>query len=201
MGLAEFDIRSNKVTCYYATDGLQSNEFSQGVSSVSSDGKLYFGGSNGVSYFYPDNIQPLRHHFAVMPSEITMGNTLVTTRTMSGGRQVINKAVTDIDHIRLNYRDASFSIGFTTFTYVGTMGVTYLYRIDDGKWTTIRRGDNHVSFTDLAPGHYKLRVKAKVGDDMSAERLITIVITPPWYTSWWAYILYLALVAGIVYYN
>lgn len=200
MGLAELDTRSNKVTCYYATDGLQSNEFSQGVSSVSSDGKLYFGGSNGVSYFYPDNIQPLRHHFAVMPSEITMGNTLVTTRTMSGGRQVINKAVTDIDHIRLNYRDASFSIGFTTFTYVGTMGVTYLYRIDDGKWATIRRGDNHVSFTDLAPGHYKLRVKAKVGDDVSAERLITIVITPPWYTSWWAYILYLALAVGIAYY-
>jgi signal transduction histidine kinase/ligand-binding sensor domain-containing protein/DNA-binding response OmpR family regulator len=199
MGLAEIDVRRNKAACYYTTDGLQSNEFSQGVSAVSPDGRMYFGGSNGVNYFSPDNIMLPHCHLVVVPSEITLGNTPVTTLTRSDGHQIIDRAVTDIDHIRLSYRDASFSIGFTTFTYVGTMAVTYTYSIDGGKWMSIRRGDNHVSFTHLAPGTYKLRVKARVGNDTSAERLITIVITPPWYASWWAFVLYILLVAGLIY--
>lgn len=47
----------------------------------------------------------------------------------------------------------------------------------------------------MPPGHYKFRVK--VNDNNSPERVIEIIISPPWWATWWAYTIYtlLALLA------
>lgn len=198
-GLAKVPPNGKGIMRYYSTDGLQGNEFCKSVSSASPDGMFFFGGVNGITRFIPDNIVHVARKLRVIPSEITVGGVNVTTLTESSGKKIIDRPITDVDHIRLNYRDASFSIGFTTFSYIGSMGITYYFKLDNGRWTPIRRGENHVSFTDLAPGHYKLRVKAVVGDATSAERLINILVSPPWYASWWAYMLYLLIVASAVY--
>lgn len=182
---------------YYAADGLQGNEFSKTVSAVSADGVLFFGGMNGATAFRPGDIQQANSQLTVTPSELLMGSEPVTTLTRSGGRQVIDSPITEARQVRLSYDDASFSLGFTTFSYAGGMGITYYYQIDDGQWLQLPQGSNHVSFTHLSPGRYQLKVKAQLGEVESSVRQISIVITPPWYSSWWAWLIYLAA-AGLL---
>lgn len=196
MGLARMDTRSNTFHCYYASDGLQANEFSA-TSCASTDGKFYFGGINGATFFNPYNIGRVELSFEVVPSELTVANIPVNTLTESDGRQIIDRPINEIETIRLSYKDASFSIGFTTFSYVGTMGITYYYSIDGSEWVALRRGEHHVSFSSLAPGHHELKVKARIGEQESEERTISIIVSPPWYETWWAMLIYAAII-GIV---
>lgn len=199
-GLAHMNQTDKRIMRYYATDGLQGNEFSRSVVDMSSNGKIFFGGINGVTAFMPREITKVNRTPGIWPSELLVGSRTVTTFSESGGHSIIDQAITGVEHIRLSYQDATFSIGFSTFSYEGEMGVTYYYSIDGEEWHMIRRGDNHVAFTNLAPGNYVLRVKARVGEMESEVREISIRITPPWYASWWAYMIYMALAAVVAYF-
>lgn len=199
-GLARMNSTDKSIMRYYATDGLQGNEFSSSASATSSDGTFYFGGINGITYFHPDKIIQVKRSLRLWPTELLVGNVNVTTLSKSGGNAIIDRAITDVEHINLSYRDATFSIGFSTFSFIGEMGVTYYYNINGGDWQSIRRGDNHVSFTNLSPGRYTLRVKARAGDMESNIRKIYIIVSPPWYASRWAYVIYLILTAVVAFF-
>ncbi len=58
--------------------------------------------------------------------------------------------------------------------------------------------EKSVYYFNLAPGDYLFRVKAYGNNDSKGERQIRIHIRPPWWKTWWAYILYgLLLITGI----
>ena len=55
-GLGRFDPETEQFMNYYMSDGLQSSEFIWDASFRDSDGRLYFGGVNGLNAFYPEDI-------------------------------------------------------------------------------------------------------------------------------------------------
>ena len=48
------------------------------------------------------------------------------------------------------------------------------------------------------PGKYVFKVKASSSDGIWAEKMLAIIITPPWWLTWWAYALYVMLLTGII---
>jgi len=67
----------------------------------------------------------------------------------------------------------------------------------DNSWHDIG-SDHRASFFNIPPGTYIYHVKAVSGDGGSVEKNIRIIISPPWWKTWWAYSLYalLAIIAG-----
>ena len=67
----------------------------------------------------------------------------------------------------------------------------------DYSWRSL--GNDHTAyFFNVPPGTYKLHVKAVTADGSAAENTVRINITPPWWQTWWAYSLYILIIAGSI---
>lgn len=68
----------------------------------------------------------------------------------------------------------------------------------DKNWTYLA-ANRKVYFTNLAPGHYTFRLTAATNGRWSQEKQLTITITPPFWNTWWAWLVYAVVVIAIVY--
>jgi len=195
MGISKLIISENRFVNYYAFDGLQGNEFSKGAAFKSTDGEMIFGGINGVSTFYPSKIYDQRRPFKVYLTGLNIMDKPVIKGQKSSGNEIIDGFISDINTIHLSYKDNMFSLEFSTFDFGSPERVYYRYKLEglNSQWMNTELGVNRISFTNLNYGNYKLKVAACVQDNISQEREIYIVISPPWYLSWWAKIIYFIL--------
>lgn len=76
--------------------------------------------------------------------------------------------------------------------------ITYLYSMNGATWMALAPGVNRVSFSDLAPGTYHFRMKAKDYTAYSEEKEIIIQIDPAWWASGWAKLIYVLLILSII---
>lgn len=208
-GLSHYDVRAQRFINYYAGDGLQGNEFMHGAFCKDSiDGKLYFGGMDGITAFYPEAVGVSPRETEVWITEFYIFDRPVHKQTLSGGQPVIGSAVQDASYFRLSHSDNTFSIVFSTLRFSNAEQITYQYKIEelDRCWlpTEPAGGGNRVTYNNLPPGKYTFSVRAVNHGNVSAGRTVVIEILPPWYETWWAYAIYilffLLLVAGVVNY-
>lgn len=54
--MSRFNLNTHTFSNFYADDGLQGNEFSKNASFADHNGILWFGGTNGITYFNPQEI-------------------------------------------------------------------------------------------------------------------------------------------------
>ena len=195
-GLCVFDPNKGVQMNYFADDGLQSNEFSDGTSCIAADGTILVGGTGGITWFKPENIQQTLWNANVQLTALTINGEPVSTATRSGGRQVTETTISTSDHFELGYHDNSFTIQLSTLTYENPEHIVYHYSINGEPYRALPAGTNELSFTHLPPGTYRFRVKADRGGIETPERLFTVIVHSPWYRSAWAYFFY-ALVIGL----
>lgn len=113
----------------------------------------------------------------------------------------------DIDntqHIILNHKQNIFSLDVSSINYDNPSNVVYSWKLEGfyDEWTT-PTDDNNIRYTNISPGKYKLRVRAILMDDnhVLEERAIFITVTPPFWATFWAgilYMLFLVLIGTIV---
>ena len=195
-GLTLFDPDNGHSTTYFADDGLQSNEFSDGASQCSRNGTIILGGTGGVTWFKPEDIQQTKWEASVQLTAFTINGEPVNTATISGRYQVTDTTVNASTHFELGYHDNSFAIQLSTLTYENPEHIIYLYSINGEDWQALPAGHNEISFTHLPPGTYRFRVKAERNSVETPERSFTVVVHSPWYRSAWAYFFY-ALILGL----
>lgn len=106
-----------------------------------------------------------------------------------------------MEHLKLSYRDFSFSLFFSALDFTLPEKNQYAYRLDgfDENWR--QAGTEHsATYTNLDPGSYTFRLKASNHDGFwSQEREIRISISPPPWKTWWAYLLYTLFFLSLVY--
>ncbi len=194
-GISKFIPESNKFVNLYAYDGLQGNEFSTGAVAITEDGEMIFGGVGGVSSFYPKDIKDQRAPIKLVLTGLYVFDKLVVKGQKSGSHKIIDNFISDIDRIKLNYKDNMFTLEFSTFDFGSSESVYYRYKMEglNNQWITTEKGINRISFTNLNYGRYKLRIKACVNNQESVEKVIKVVIYPPWYLTWLAKIIYFIL--------
>jgi len=199
-GISKFIVSENKFVNHYAFDGLQGNEFSKGAAFRSNNGEMFFGGISGVSSFFPQQINDQRITLKVYLTGLNILDKPVIKGQKSGSHEIIDGFISDINTIYLSYKDNMFSLEFSTFDYGSPERVYYRYKMDglNSQWMNTEPGVNRISFTNISYGTYKLKVMACINDNKSEEKEILIIISPPWYLSWWAKILYFLLFIFLV---
>lgn len=182
----------NSYQLYDMGDGLQSNQFNYKSSYKSVDGKIYFGGINGFSCFYPKKLLENKNPI-IPPVEITSFSLLSNTDGIEKNELLIK--LNKKEKITLPYNKSSFSISYVSLSYLSQTKNRYLYKMEgvDNEWNT---GTNrNVTYVNLPPGKYKFMVKASnnsgVWNEQGAE--VEIEVNPPLWLSIPARLIYLLL--------
>ena len=177
---------------YYAEDGLQSNEFLFDSGIKTSDGTIYFGGSNGVNYLEPEKIFKNPN-----PAIIDIAS------VYKDGKKVILGMDNDTPKlIEVSYKDRGISFDFNALNFTRTGKNQYKYKMVgyDPDWVEAG-GRRFTSYTNLPPGDYLFQVTGSNNDglwnDNPAE--IQVKVYPPPWATWWAYTTYVILLGLGVY--
>ncbi|ADB42393.1 histidine kinase [Spirosoma linguale DSM 74] len=200
-GLYKFNPASKRLFHYDVTDGLQSNSFKVGAAYRAADGTLYVGGTNGITYFQPRTLTPNPYPPLVQVTELRVLNQPVGIGDTLNGRVLLEKPYTEPQTIRLEASENDFSIAFVGLNYANPQKQQYMYRLvgynDD--WVRAAPGQRTANFANLPAGDYTFMVKASNDDGIwSVEPAsLQFTILPPWWRTWWAYLLYAAAVVGV----
>ncbi|MEW6735206.1 MAG: protein kinase, partial [Acidobacteriota bacterium] len=104
--------------------------------------------------------------------------------------------------IFLSYNENFFSFEFAALNYTNPENNQYAYRLEGFDKDWIYSGSRrYASYTNLDPGEYLFRVKGSNNDGLWNENGISInvIILPPLWRTWWAYLIYLVSSTGIIY--
>ncbi|MDX1454035.1 MAG: diguanylate cyclase [Gammaproteobacteria bacterium] len=198
-GLNELDPVTGAIRQFDVTDGLQSNEFNSGAQYVAEDGEVFFGGINGLSAFYPESIQR-----RTTPPKVAISKFFKFNEEIARGGPI-----SELNELTVPWSDNVLGFEFSVFDYAAPEKNSYRYRLEgfDTTWL-MDRGSPNVTYTNLDPGSYTLRVQGanSSGRWSDEEARLLLHVTPPFWATWWAYSIYVFLVlssvfAGLAYYR
>ena len=179
---------------YNSEDGLQNCDFNQRSIKTLHNGIIVIGGLYGVNVFAPDHIRYNKMLPNVMFTGLSLFDEAVKVGQSYGGRVSIEKELNDVENVEFDYKQNIFSVSFASDNYNLPEKTQYMYKLEgfNNDWLTLPLGVHNVTFTNLAPGKYVLRVKAINSDGYVGmkEATLGIVVNPPFWMSWWAYLLY-----------
>lgn len=189
--------KNGSISFFTEADGLQGDEFDTQSFWKGVDGKLYFGGINGITSFYPREVlQP-----------VDAGKIVLSGIHVNGDTYPEQGRVDDVSALELPYHQNALTFHFTLSDFSDVAYNVYQVKMDgfDHDWINIR--NTHSIRYQLSPGHYQLHLKgSNDGSTWSEEHTMPITIHPAWWQTilfkWLATMTALGLFAsGTWYYN
>lgn len=198
-GLFRLDPATGHIIAFEKTDGLQSNEFNRAHKFVLPDGRLVFGGLDGYTVLNPDDfdtdnktdqVPVLLTGFQINnePQDINIANSIV-----KGSLSTLSSIVLPHDKNYLRFE-------FAALLYNQPQRTRYRYQLAGADKGWIENSYSNVaSYSALPPGHYTFRINATADNGLwsGAVKEIKIVINPPFWATWWAWLTY-ALIAVVL---
>ncbi len=201
-GLNRLTPSTGRFTRYYAYDGLQDNEFHYRAAFRCADGQMIFGGISGLSLFYPQMIDQKIHDVPPVYFTALNVNNREIDYTSSEDRGILDKHILEATSITLPHSRNNFSVEYAVLEYTNPQKMVYSHKLErfDRTWQSNSPYLRAVTYTNLPAGRYTLKVRASFENDDThfSERAIRIRIRSPWYSSVWAYILYILAFCGVI---
>ena len=197
-GLCRFNLQTKTARNFSQSDGLQSNQFSFNAGLALSSGEFLFGGIKGFNVFFPDSIKDISEQPAIYLTGLKINNNIA-----EGNDPCVTASTRDrIDEITIPFERAVLSLDFLALEYAGADKINYAYFLQgwDKDWNYV----NHIrtaNYSRLQEGTYLFKVKIMDPDGTWGHetQLLKIIVLPPWYRTWWAYLLYTCCFAGAIY--
>ncbi|NCI47712.1 hybrid sensor histidine kinase/response regulator transcription factor [Sediminibacterium soli] len=197
-GLSKFIPGTAYFRNFSQSDGLQSNQFSFNAALALSSGEFLFGGIKGFNIFNPDSIYDHRS----VPNIYLTGVRIDNQPAENDDNYITQGGAGNPGKLTLPYNKAILALDFVALEYSGAEKIAYAYKLEgwDQRWNP-GGSQRTASYSRLEEGSYSFKVKmANPDGTWSGETtLLYVVVSPPWYRSWWAYLLYVLSFAGIVY--
>lgn len=197
-GLSKFNPNTEIFKNYYIEDGLQDNEFNQNAfAKDNKTGNLLFGGVNGFNVFNPERITGNTY----VP-QIVFTNYIRYNTDDQEGKPIIEKGISEMNEISITYKDNIVTLGFSALSYYNNFNNQYRYMLEGFNENWIQLGNNNrVTFTNLSPGDYTLKVIGSNNDGIWNEEgaSLKIYVSPPWWRTKIAYSIYLVIFFAFLY--
>jgi ligand-binding sensor domain-containing protein/serine phosphatase RsbU (regulator of sigma subunit) len=177
-GLAKFNPDTGQFISYDTSDGLENIGYNAGAYYHSRRGEMFFGGINGLVRFYPDKIK-----------ENTQPPPVVITGFSQPDKKLSHILSRQNDRpIELSFRDDVITFEFTALDYTNPSKNQYAYKMEGFDKDWVMAGNRRfATYTNLDPGSYTFWVKAANNTGIWNETgaSIAIIITPPFWETWW----------------
>lgn len=183
----------NSVMNFDERDGLQSREFNSGSGFKASDGRFYFGGTNGLNAFYPERVTANTY----IPN-------IVITRFRINGQDVeigsespLRQHIIVTDQIKLAPNQTSLTFEFSSLNYTNSHKNKYSWKMEGLNETWSEPSTNNfTTFNKMPPGKYIFKVIGSNNDGIWNTNGVNIAIhiRPPFWKSAYAIVMYFILV-------
>ncbi len=201
-GLFCYDSKNRAITHFTTDDGLPTNQFNFSSSLLSSSGMMYFGTVNGLISFMPS-----KNIFSAPKYTTHLKTLFINGVEMNAGLSdsPLTDELDNMSTIHLSYDQArSFVIDYGVIS-PGNVN-SYVYQVwfegIDKTWRDVNAEHRFVGY-NLEEGKYILHVRANnsnFGWNHCPEKQLVIIVSPPFYRSFWAYVMYLIIFSILVYY-
>lgn len=186
-------------TLYNKEDGLQSNQFNYKSSYKAKNGRFYFGGINGFSSFYPQDLNTSKN---IVVPQLEITGVKLLDNSDSELENEIQIKLNKRQKIELPYNKASFTISYVSLSYVTQTKNRYAYKLEgiDADWNYVENNKS-VTYVNLPYGKYLFKVKATNNDGLwnDTPSEIEIEILSPFWLSVPAKVVYFILLILSVY--
>lgn len=201
-GICRFDPKTFSTTSYVKSDGLAGNEFNRYHKFVFLDGRIAFGGLEGYSIFNPDDFDVKKNKF---PVRVQITNIFINNKEQdfTDPESLIQQPYSELKKIELPYNKNYLSVEFAAMQFNEPSKIQYRYMLRGADETWRESGFNNVaSYTQLKPGHYTLLINASIVSGVWSDSVLElkIIIHPPFWATWWAYLIYLLIVVAAIRY-
>ena len=198
-GLSRLNTNNGSIKNYDKNDGLQGNEFLEGISLKTRNNHLLFGGSNGFNYFAPSRIKTNK----VLPVIQLVDFKLFNTTVEIGENTPLQTHISLSSEIKLKHNQNFFSIEYVGVGYTASEKFEYAYRLQnfEKEWNYVSK-QRIASYTNIPHGNYTFEVKAANNDDIWTKPVakLKIVIQTPWYKTVFFRLFIILLLASVMYF-
>ncbi len=181
-GIARYEPRTGKLRHYRAEEGLQGREFNRRAHLQTRSGIIFFGGTQGLTAFPPDELEDNPHP----PPVVAFVETAQRTQLLSPESPPVD----------IPYDARSISLRFAALDFNAPQANQYAYRVEgrDAGWRMLDQ-QSTLTLPDLSPGNWVIHVKASNNDGLwnEAGLRIRLYVQPPWWRTTWAYAGYFLL--------
>ena len=185
-GLCRFNTKKHKTRTFTERHGLPCFEFNRYHQFYFPDGRIAFGGVNSGVIFNP----------LLIKDDMFNPNTAITGIKINNVPFKEEVPSNTITHIELPYNQNTLSIEYAALEFNQPYDIMYRYRLKgyDNYW--VASGNKREAiYTKVTPGNYQFEVNAtnSTGKWSNKIKTFTIKISPPWWATWWAYTIYIAV--------
>ena len=203
-GISKINPKTNEIQNFNNQDGVQTQGLTERCTYMFPDGQIAIGGAIGLNIFNPANVNKNDRCPFVVFTKLSIFNQTITPSGDKNSFSPLKENISITDNIELKYNHSVFTIEFIGLNYNAAQKIQYAYYLEgaDSRWNYIGN-QNSVTFRNLDPGKYTLKVKASSPDAVWCEEniaTIDIIIRPPFWKTWWAYLLYLIILVTILYF-
>lgn len=197
-GLSCYDKKTDRIRNFDKYDGLPDVTMEETATLNNSNGDIWMGCKQGILVFNPANLRTsgVKYSTYIVNCEVNNQN------IRSLDKPIINKAIAYTDKIELSHDQNMFTLEFAALNFNNQNRISYRYRLKgyDRDWHY--NGNNRIaSYTNVPSGEYVFEVETMDGSNpqLKSGCTLQVVILPPWWASWWAYLIYVLLALGITY--
>lgn len=197
-GISKFDPIKKTFRNFSHSDGLLSNQFSYHAALALSSGELMFGGIKGLNIFHPDSLTYLFN----MPQVQLTGLRIDNVPVERCAQYVTERTQNNVTALKVPYSKAAIAFDFVAPEYSAPDRISYAYYMEgwDKGWNYAGKART-ANYTRLNEGSYALHIKNTnaAGEWNKSEYILKIEVLPPWYRTWWAYLVYLSILLYLIY--
>ena len=198
--IIRYNPRNHAATYFSKADGLLVSSFFKNALIKLKSGQVLFGGNKGICSFNPASLNRTsrltKQHVAI--TDILVQNKSIFDDVNSQHFNSKNKRVT------LKYTETNLGIEFSALNYTAASKIQYAYKLSgiDNSWNYVGNNRRFVNYANIPEGDYKFMVKASDENGLWSNQItsLEIVILPPAYRTWWAYMLYLIILIASGFY-
>ncbi len=189
-GIEHLNLKTGKCYLFNINDGIHDHVFARTICKLR-NGNIVIASNSGIIYFNPADIK----------TRLTPPDVIITNFSASEKNLALDSLLL-LKNIKLSHNQNVISVAYASLSFSGAKTDTYFYKLEPSDKNWIAAGmQRSVTYANLSPGNYVFKVKAHNADGIETKNItqLNIIILSPWWQTWWACIIWLLIVAFIIY--
>ncbi len=200
-GLMKLNSSTKEVVRFRQSDGLQSNEFSDGAVWKDSLGNVFFGGIYGFNYFNPEKVNISQKKSNLFISDFQLGGSSVIDG-LNTFKVIKAEGEFESDEFSLERSTNYFDLTVKAINFSNIEKYQYAYMLEgnDKDWRHTGE-DGKISYSNIPPGKYNFKLKWSNGDGVwtADKRVFSLEVKQYLWLTWPAFLIYLIAISGAAY--
>lgn len=198
-GLLCYDYQTGRVRYYDSSDGFPQVQLEESSAMLNRNGEIWLGSKEGILTFHPERLVQTHVKY---PIYIIGGEVNNQDIRSFDDNPILSESIIYADRMVLRHSQSMFTLEFAALNFANPERISYRYMLEGYDHNWHYAGTTRIaSYTNVPSGDYvfKVEVLDATNPDQHSVRTLRITILPPWWATWWAYLIYMVLLCGFIY--